>query len=179
MKDFDERKEARNKFVNELIKLGNMAQSGYGPAKASLARLRRTFSDRSISPSALRETGQWFSKKLYESDIKTMLIIAALFAINPNHADKTSLGLSLNLLKQKIKVRNQTNETPSLDLRFQSILNSDAEDLPYRLRLIMLQLAAENIGIDWYRLLEDMIFWDHFSDQVKFKWAMDFYKSGE
>ncbi|MBK9290293.1 MAG: type I-E CRISPR-associated protein Cse2/CasB [Bacteroidetes bacterium] len=171
----NKRKESYSFYVTELSKLGQRASNGYGPAKASLARLKRTLSHENAATIALRETGMWIDSEVSDRDLSIMLLLAGLFALNPCHDVGKSMGAALRQLKTKIMIRINSQETPSLDLRFQALLNSDFEDLPFRIRQLMIQLGDEGIGLDYYMLLEDFVAWEGISKEVQFKWAKDYY----
>jgi CRISPR system Cascade subunit CasB len=67
-----------------------------------------------------------------------------------------------------------------LEKRFLTLLDSDEDQLPYRLRQ-MLQLItrgqnAVTSPLDWAGLLADLQAWDSPSDWVRQKWAKEFYR---
>lgn len=63
----------------------------------------------------------------------------------------------------------------STERRFISLLDSDREQLPHRLRQIIALLKEQNIDFD--TLLKDVIYWNHEQKRTQNNWARDFYRT--
>ena len=62
-----------------------------------------------------------------------------------------------------------------MEARFVALLNAHPEDLDDHLRHAVSLLKANEQPLDWFRLLEDLLQWDHPDGHVQLKWARDFY----
>jgi CRISPR system Cascade subunit CasB len=103
-------------------------------------------------------------------------LVAALFPLVPHRAGAGSLGLTLRRVRQG---RSQGGERAnSLDRRFQTLIDSDREQVPFRLRQAVRLAAADEQPIDWADLLRDMLAWEHADRYVQLRWARDFYVAG-
>ncbi len=121
----------------------------------------------------------FFSMLPYEMplwDQEDYFLIATLYAVgtrreNPRLRNTPrSVGASL----RRIRGDNDDRRT-SLDKRFQTLLEADREQLPFRLRQIVSLLAANEIAIDWARLLRDVQFWEKGEGKVQRRWAEHYY----
>lgn len=95
-------------------------------------------------------------------------LIATLFGAFPQHRKDRSLGAAFRPLKQK---------SDSMEARFVALLNAQPDDLDDHLRHAISLLKANEQPLDWFRLFEDLLQWDHPEGYVQLKWARDFYKS--
>lgn len=95
-------------------------------------------------------------------------LTAALFGEFPQHRKGRSLGAAFRPLKQK---------SDSMKARFVALLNAHPDDLDDHLRHAVSLLKANEQPLDWFRLFEDLLQWDHPDGHVQLKWARDFYKS--
>lgn len=95
-------------------------------------------------------------------------VIATLFGSFPKHRKGRSLGAAFQPLRAK---------SDSMEARFVALLNAHPEDLDDHLRHAVSLLKANEQPLDWFRLLEDLLQWDHPEGRVQLKWARDFYKS--
>jgi CRISPR type I-E-associated protein CasB/Cse2 len=57
------------------------------------------------------------------------------------------------------------------------LLDSDADELAWRLRQIIQLVASQGVALDWPALLSDMIGWGHPDRYVQTKWARFFWGS--
>ena len=101
-------------------------------------------------------------------------LVAALFASHPAAKYGVSLGRALGDIPEK---------SGSMEGRFLQLLavRPERPDDPERLRVPLRQavrlLAANNVSLDWQRLLTDLGQWNHDEMRVQQRWARDFYKS--
>ena len=101
-------------------------------------------------------------------DDRWYYVIATLFGSFPKHQAGRSLGAAFRPLKAK---------SDSMEARFVALLNSHPDDLDDHLRHAVSLLKANEQPLDWFRLFDDLLQWDHPDGHVQLKWARDFYKS--
>jgi CRISPR system Cascade subunit CasB len=112
-------------------------------------------------------------------------LIATLFPIgtrrdrdppaNPPH----NFGASLNMVRQELLRREPKREPDrpiSLDQRVAALLNTDREQLPFRLRQMVSLLAAHKIAINWRQLLRDVQRWEVEPRRVQRHWADAYFR---
>ena len=75
------------------------------------------------------------------------------------------------------RVYRSTN-SDSVEKRFTRLLDSDADELRWRLRSNVTLLTSQGIALEWPQLLADMLDWNRSSD-VQVKWARDFWGQSE
>lgn len=97
-------------------------------------------------------------------------VTATLFGSFPKHQNGRSLGRAFRPLRAK---------SDSMEARFVALLNAHPEDLDDHLRHAISLLKANEQPLDWFRLLDDLIQWDHPEGHVQLRWARDFYKQDE
>lgn len=95
-------------------------------------------------------------------------VTATLFGAFPQHGRGRSLGAAFRPLKQK---------SDSMEARFVALLNAHPDDLDGHLRHAVSLLKANEQPLDWFRLFEDLLQWDHPDGHVQLRWARDFYRS--
>lgn len=101
-------------------------------------------------------------------DDRWYYVAAALFGCYPKHENGRSLGTAFRPLRVK---------SDSMEARFVALLNAHPDDLDDHLRHAVSLLKANEQPLDWFRLLADLLQWDHPEGHVQLKWARDFYKS--
>jgi CRISPR type I-E-associated protein CasB/Cse2 len=142
--------------------------------RAALAKLRRAVAS-PVDGDVFAVLGDALGE-VRDRDLDAHLFIACLFAIHPTRGSGESLGGSMHRLRLKLKLRVGAD---SLDGRFAAILNSDAEDLPGRLRHIIRLLASHDVTVDYPRLLHDMLRWGADDRHVQRCWARDYWTARE
>lgn len=160
-------------FVSHLYSLAQRAENGDGTARAKLARLRRTLTGRTLTFGGLQEVGDVLPPDLSDRQLDTYLLMAALFAMKDAvapGAESGSLGKTLRRFRHGLSAGAE-----SLDRRVTALLDADVEDLPYRLRQVIQQLATANTAPNYYRLLNDLLRWDHPNRTVQRRWAKDYW----
>lgn len=101
-------------------------------------------------------------------DDRWYYITATLFGSYPKHQNGRSLGAAFGPLRQK---------SDSMEARFVALLNAHLADLDDHLRHAVGLLKANERPLDWFRLFDDLLQWDHSGGHVQLKWARDFYKN--
>lgn len=100
-------------------------------------------------------------------------LIATLFPIAPQRAGAGSLGVTLRRMRQLRSAGAERSN--SLDRRFQTLLDSDREQLPFRLRQAVRLAASDDLPIDWGELLRDVMAWEREDHGVQLRWARDYF----
>ena len=138
--------------------------------------------------SSVRGAGKWRRDCFY--------MVAGLFALverrppaRRGHADEgdrsgsTSRPLTVARAVKAYEGRSEKGEgnMSSTERRFLALLDSDRDQLPYRLRQ-MLQMVtrgqnAVSAPLDWAQLLRDLQYWrEDEDDRVRQRWAQQFYE---
>ena len=154
----DERQKA---FIGYLLNLAREGQedrgaladlrSGLGKEPGEMARVHKH-----VVPC--------LPKKSYND--RWYYVTATLFGLFPKHQGGLSLGAAFRPLRSK---------SESMEARFVALLNAHPEDLDDYLRHTVSLLKANGQPLDWFRLLDDLIQWDHPDGHVQLTWARDFY----
>lgn len=99
-------------------------------------------------------------------------LIATLFPLVPQRAGTGSLAAALRRVRQR---RSDSGRTNSLDRRFQTLLDSERVQLPFRLRQAVRLIAAEDLSLDWTLLLRNLLAWEREGRPVQLGWARDYF----
>lgn len=177
----DEARQRRGRFITHLYNLHSKLESGsahqVAEARRTLAQLRRSLS----GPQAAAEAyATVFPFDPPHAEQHAWILVAGLFALHPqprprpdSSRQSRSLGSSMRVLADK---------RPSTERRFNQLLAVDPASMPYYLRQAIRLLAAENIALDYYRLLEDLVtIMDSRADpermhRVRLYWASDYHR---
>jgi len=132
------------------------------------ARLKRC-AGRSLaeSPETLGLFYRLLPPGIPERDEETYFLVATLYPL-AGAADAGSFGASLS------RARNPQNER-GLDRRVETLLDSDEAQLPVRLRRAIHFLQSQAVGVDWPRLLRDLLLWTHPDRFVQKAWARAYF----
>jgi CRISPR system Cascade subunit CasB len=150
--------------------------------RAALAKLRRGLGKRLGSAP---ERDGWVIARLPPSlsldALESYCLVASLFALHPASGGAESLASSFAEWHEHDRL--QLGKAPgerldNIDRRFASLLNSDAEDLPGRLRHAVALLRSHEIAINWAQLLRDIRRWDHPDRVVQRRWSRHFWAGG-
>lgn len=163
------KREDAQPFVAYLLRLKDQD-------RGALAVLRHS---RSFAPGAdakaYRYVERFISPSWHENDARRLAYyaVAALFATHPVVDERSMPGALGRLLRDK--------DRPSLELRFQALLEADADSVWPHLRQAVSLLAADGLGYDHAGLLCDLCVWlderadPSWRDQLKQRWARAFY----
>lgn len=100
--------------------------------------------------------------------------VAGLFARHPEPQNRSFAAAFGELLRKR--------ESQSIEQRFIALLEADADNILDYLRQAISLLAAEDIGLDYARLLGDLTVWMNPSadrDRLRQRWAREFYRAAE
>jgi len=97
-------------------------------------------------------------------------LIGSLFALHRRHRDGVPFARAFRCLSEK-------KDSQSIEKRFVALLDAHRDDLAEHLRHAVRLLAAEELGFDWQRLMEDLRHWNHDERWVQRRWARDYWGS--
>ncbi len=100
-------------------------------------------------------------------DEETYFLAATLFPI-ADGGGQGDLGAALR------RARNDRN-AKGVDRRMHILLDSDADQLPFRLRQTVTFLQSCRVRVDWPRLLDDLLHWRSPRRHVQRRWARSYY----
>ena len=153
------RREAAGEFVRRVMALD----------RGELATLKRN------AGNTLGEARgvPWFFRLLHVEEEwrnpEICFLVATLIGLN-KYTGEGNLGASAR------RLAHHPNSSPeSVDRRFRILLDSDREQLAYRLRQMVKLMASREVGVDWAQLLMDLRQW-HWSGKPPRKWAEKFYR---
>lgn len=154
--------ERQKTFISYLL---NLAKEGHED-RGALADLR---SGLGKEPGEMARVHKHVVPYLPERDFndRWYYLTATLFGAFPRHQSGHSLGRAFRPLRAK---------SDSMEARFVALLNAHPDDLHNHLRHAVSLLKANEQPLDWFRLLDDLIEWDHPEGHVQLRWAQDFYK---
>lgn len=153
----------QKEFIGYLLSLAKEGQEDRG----ALADLR---SGLGKEPGEMARVHKHVVPYLPESrhDDRWYYIAATLFGSFPKPQSKCSVGAAFRPLRIK---------SDSMEARFVGLLNAHPDDLDDHLRHAVSLLKANEQPIDWFRLLDDLLQWDHPEGHVQLRWARDFYRN--
>jgi CRISPR system Cascade subunit CasB len=105
----------------------------------------------------------------FENQHEWYFLVATLYPLAGSSNDR-SLGATLRA------IRNQENQA-ALDRRMNVLLESDARQLPFRLRQMIRLIESHRRGVNWEVLLTDLLAWNRPGRSVQKRWAMHYYGS--
>ena len=100
---------------------------------------------------------------------ETYFLVATLYPLAES-GGRGSLGDALS------RVRDPKSDQ-GLDRRMEVLLDASQEQLPFRLRQALRFLESKRGSVDWPRLLEDLLAWDHPNRYVQEQWARAYFAS--
>jgi CRISPR system Cascade subunit CasB len=155
--------ERQKNFVGYLLNLAKEGQEDRG----ALADLR---SGLGREPGEMARVHKHVVPYLPERNYndRWFYVIATLFGAFPKHRQGCGFGAAFRPLRQK---------SDSMEARFVALLNAHPDDLDGHLRHAVSLLKANEQPLDWFRLFDDLLQWDHPECHVQLRWARDFYKS--
>lgn len=167
------RKPWHSDFVEALKQLSS------GNDRATLAQLRRGLGRRFGEESRrdgwvlaqLRRIGQ--AQQAGDTEIDRYCLIASLFATHSDPTGRGTLGAAFRQLADRPGASKD-----GVERRFHSLLDSDLDDLPERLRYAVSLFESKGVAIDWAQLLSDLGIWGSEWRTVQRNWSRDFWTSG-
>jgi len=156
-------KDGKQPFVSHLERLRDADD------RAALAALRRGLGK---PPGAAVEMHRYVVPWLGEQERPwrdaVHYLVASLFGLHSQPGGAGSMGTAM------ARVSASTG-AESTERRFIALLNCHGDDLPRHLRQAVSLARAHNVPIDWHRLLQDLMGWNHSSRYVQRRWARDYW----
>jgi CRISPR system Cascade subunit CasB len=171
------RERLEDRFVAQLERLERDGD------RATLAKLRRGLGKPlGFAP----ERDGWVIARLPDSlsdrALEAYCLIASLFALHPQSGGTRSLAASFASWHEKERQqlgKASGERLDNIDRRFAALLNSDADDLPNRLRHVVSLLKANEVPVNWAQLLRDLLYWDDQDRSVQVRWSRHFWAGSE
>jgi CRISPR system Cascade subunit CasB len=98
---------------------------------------------------------------------ETYFLVSTLFPIADGKG-KGNLGESLHRAWRPENAK-------GLDRRVEILLDTERDQLPFRLRQTIQFLQSCRVKVDWECLLEDLLFWNHPERRVQQRWARAYF----
>jgi CRISPR system Cascade subunit CasB len=114
--------------------------------------------------------GEWRRQATY--------LTAACWAKSRRQRDESDLGRGQSLasaLRSLSQDPTNLHASKNIEKRFTTLLDADADELPWRLRQITAVLDAAGMAVDWPSLLADLWRWNHPDRPVQVRWARQFW----
>jgi CRISPR type I-E-associated protein CasB/Cse2 len=155
-------------LVDDLVELADLKN----PNRAALAHLRRGLDHSLDYP--LGRVG-WLFRRVPDSALQDAVLAAGLFAWvkgdcpliqKVNFGAAFGTGLTIEGKQQREK-------------RFIDLLDTDANELSYKLRQAMTLIARDGVGLDWVLLIRHLGHWGHPDRWVQKEWARGFWTAAE
>jgi CRISPR system Cascade subunit CasB len=164
---------SERKWDEELVERLTELAKPASPDRATLAHLRRGLErplDYTLGPVG------WLFRRVPDSKddklIRNAILAASLFAWVKGDCAQTegeNFGKAFGSgLTQEEKQQRQK--------RFIDLLDTDTDELPYKLRQAITLIARESVGLDWRRLIWDLTKWGDPDRRVQKEWARDFWR---
>lgn len=142
---------------------------------AGRARLRRN-AGRTLAEArgAEREFLPALPPEVDPSSYESFFLVATLFALAKHY---TAEDHTLGTVMRQVRESRTSRGVPTLtfDRRFQALLDSDRAQLPFRLRQMVRLAQADQVPINFVRLLRDVLSWEHPERYVQLRWARDYF----
>jgi CRISPR system Cascade subunit CasB len=141
-----------------------------GEARSALARLRRGLGKQPgeaiemlplVVPYLPDGANRW--------EREAFFLVGALFAVHPTPSfERLTIGT----------VCRELGDHDSAEKRFMALLRCPVERLPVHLRQVVQHAGRRGVPINYYRLLHDLLLWNHPRRSVQRRWADDYWKTG-
>lgn len=135
--------------------------------RSAMARLRRGLGKRGGTPEMCRYVALFLPNDADTFVIDRYFLLASLFALHPEPAGR---GSSMGKV-----FRAMMAASPSVEKRFEHLLNVDAKDLGGHLRHAISLAKSKGIGVDFHQLFDDIWQWNYSDRRVQMRWAREFW----
>jgi CRISPR system Cascade subunit CasB len=155
-------------LVQTLASLADPAN----PDRAVLAHLRRGLDG---PPDYTLGRVGWLFRRVPDAVLPQAVLAAGLFAWVKGDCPQTrgvnfgaAFGANLTLEQKQRREK-----------RFIDLLDTDAEDLPVKLRHAITLIARDGVRLDWVRLIHDLGHWNRPHRRAQKEWARGFWAAPE
>lgn len=162
--------EHAEQFIAHLIALKERERGALAALRHSLAF------EPGCYPKAFPYVERFAGAVVHERDARRLALyaVAGLFARHPQQGPQSFASALGELMARR--------QSPSIEGRFIALLGADAENIVDYLRQAVSLLAADAIGCDYGRLLDDLTRWLNPATDpslLRQRWARDFYRAAE
>jgi CRISPR system Cascade subunit CasB len=102
----------------------------------------------------------------YQEEI--YFLVATLYPL-ANGGGSGDFGAALRRAQQR-------SNRKGLDRRVESLLEADEAQLPFRLRQAVRFINSNQVKVNWFQLLDDLLHWNTFNRPVQRRWARSYFK---
>jgi CRISPR system Cascade subunit CasB len=103
-------------------------------------------------------------------------LVAGLWALGGMSGEESFARILANYDREH-KHHANPSEVSSIERRFIALLDSDSEQLAYRLRQLI--TLVRDTPMDWDSLLKDLLYWKSRNKTTQVKWAREYYREAE
>jgi len=169
--------ERRRRFVDSLYRLHGGLSSPIphrvSTSRQALARLRRSLTGSRQQVEAYEYV---FAHDPPEREQDIWLLVAGLFALNPQSNPRTRFGRSFGASMGALYATR-----PTAERHFTQLLAREPDALPHHLRQTVRLLATHPIAIDYAQLLDDLVVLlgaptSDTAHRTRLRWARDFHR---
>lgn len=116
-----------------------------------------------VEPFVIKEAQDGFRRRMF-------YLAAGVWAASKERTGQTPFGKTIRAYKDMMN-------SDSIEKRFITLLDSDGEQLPHRLRQMCALL--KDSPVDFPKLLDGLLFWNAPGKKTQWRWARDFYGKPE
>jgi CRISPR system Cascade subunit CasB len=139
------------------------------PDRATLAHLRRGLQ---APPDYTLARVGWLFRRVPERDLEDAILAAGLFAwvkgACAHTEDNVSFGAAFG-------AELTADEKQQREKRFIDLLDTDKDELPYKLRQAITLISREGTELNWALLITHLRHWAHEDRWVQKQWARDYW----
>jgi CRISPR system Cascade subunit CasB len=136
-----------------------------------VATLRRSLAEEPGSFAPSFPIVEPFVGHLSERARRTVYLAAGLWAL----AQRRESGAPVPLV-EAVRRCAHGRASGSVEKRFVSLLDAEADELVWRLRHLVQLVASDGIPVDWPGLLKDLLLWNSPDRWVQQRWARTFWR---
>ncbi len=101
---------------------------------------------------------------------RSAYLAAGLWAL----AQRRASGAPISLV-EALRRKGAGSDSRGAERRLTSLLDADSDELVWRLRQAVQLVVADGQALDWPRLLDDLLSWQHPQRWVQQRWAREFW----
>ena len=160
-------------YIAYLYSLADNQQRG------ALADLRRGLSQPpGTAPIMFQYIARWVPEDARNTwTEKVFYLVAALFAFYQSGSASSSRQrlLTGNLGNHCRTAAQKEGQSASFEMRFSTLLKTNADDLPTFLRQMVSLLKSADIPVNWNQLFHDLCRWNSESQYIQRQWANNYW----
>lgn len=161
-------------FVSELYTIAEEKEFGNGVRFAKIKRGNHLLEGNHIALSLIKSN----TEKIFidDNDIEVFCLIASLFVLFPSIRKNDTYDLANILGKMNEESGKDKEQESSIEIKFQSLLRANYDELPLLLsKIIRLIANKSDWNINYYHLISDIFNWNNKNSNVQKQWARKFW----